>query len=389
VPQMHVLNSGAGLVPMTPTPYENEDLLQKLLADHPNLMPGELVDQNNPRRWLLVTREAGIAFAGSGGNRWSLDHLFLDQEGIPTLVEVKRSTDTRARREVVAQMLDYAASLVAWGPGQMVEVLRGRCAAGDLDFDKTVEDLVGQDGENPETFWSRVDSNLASGRIRLIFLADQISPELKQIIEFLNSQFTRAEVLGIEVRQWTGQGVTTLVSTVIGRTAAAQATKSKSSTSGAPWTQSTLIDALQERCSPAEVELVERLLRHGAQVGHHPYYGAGVTPGMSYYYSIGGKPTSVWALYLYEPGARLALSLGAIAKDAPAAAWRLVQRLRTNPTFAQLLAGLTEETLPSKYPQLPLVLLAELEAREALFDAINELLEADTAQASPLTQQVL
>jgi hypothetical protein len=29
--------------------------------------------------------------------RWSLDHLFLDADGIPTLVEVKRGSDTRYR----------------------------------------------------------------------------------------------------------------------------------------------------------------------------------------------------------------------------------------------------------------------------------------------------
>lgn len=46
----------------------------------------------------------------NGGAIWSIDYLFLDQNGIPTLVEVKRSTDTRIRREVVGQMLDYASS---------------------------------------------------------------------------------------------------------------------------------------------------------------------------------------------------------------------------------------------------------------------------------------
>jgi len=44
--------------------------------------------------------EAGVSVG-------SLDHLFLDEAGVPTLVEVKRSSDTRARREMVAQMLDY------------------------------------------------------------------------------------------------------------------------------------------------------------------------------------------------------------------------------------------------------------------------------------------
>ena len=43
----------------------------------------------------------GIPGNEDGAGRWSVDHLFLDQDAIPTLVEVKRSTDTRIRREVV------------------------------------------------------------------------------------------------------------------------------------------------------------------------------------------------------------------------------------------------------------------------------------------------
>jgi hypothetical protein len=75
------------------------------------MRPGE------PRRWLLITREAGIPDAEGGQARWFLDHLFIDQDAIPTLVEVKRSSDTRLRREVVGQMLDYAANVVAYWPG--------------------------------------------------------------------------------------------------------------------------------------------------------------------------------------------------------------------------------------------------------------------------------
>ena len=225
---MHVLTDGEVLVPMGRTDYQTEDFLQRLLASYPNLMPGELVDEQNPRRWLLVTREAGISLPG-GGNRWSLDHLFLDQEGIPTLVEVKRASDTRARREVVAQMLDYAASIVAWSSGQTADLFLSRCASDKSDPDAELDALMEPD-EDQATFWNRVDANLGSGRIRLIFLADEISPQLQKIIEFLNSQFTRAEVLGIEIRQWTGQGLTTLVSNVIGRTAAAQAAKTNAPT---------------------------------------------------------------------------------------------------------------------------------------------------------------
>ena len=39
----------------------------------------------------------------------------LDARGLSTLVEVKRTSDTRGPRDVVAQMLDYATLIDAFG----------------------------------------------------------------------------------------------------------------------------------------------------------------------------------------------------------------------------------------------------------------------------------
>lgn len=223
MPQMHIVNA-AGLTPMTRAPFPNEDQLQDLLARFPDIMPGDLIDPDNPRRWLLVTREAGLAIGGGSDRRFSLDHLFVDQDGWPTLVEVKRASDTRGRREVVAQMLDYAASLRQWQPGQIAEVFANRCEREGLDADELVGALLDDDADQ-DAFWGSVDAHIGSGDLRLIFLSDSISAELRQIIEFLNDQFQRAVVLGVEVRQWHGEGVTTLVSDVVGLTATSQAAK--------------------------------------------------------------------------------------------------------------------------------------------------------------------
>jgi len=91
------------LVELTSSTFESEDLLQTMIERYPQILAGDQVDPDNPRRWLVVLREAGIPDAADSGTRWSLDHLLVDQEGVPTLVEVKRSTDTRIRREVVGQ----------------------------------------------------------------------------------------------------------------------------------------------------------------------------------------------------------------------------------------------------------------------------------------------
>src|SRR5713101_5291446 len=96
---------------MVEQPYETEDVLQALLEDYPNLLAGDRVPDERVR-WLLIAREVALAAEPDGAARWSVDHLFIDGDGVPTLVEVKRSSDTRIRREVVGQMLEYAANAV-------------------------------------------------------------------------------------------------------------------------------------------------------------------------------------------------------------------------------------------------------------------------------------
>ena len=114
--------------------YDSELLLQELLAKYPDLLAGEQINGDAPRRWLLVTREMSIPGEDDGYGRWSVDHLFLDQEGIPTLIEVKRSTDTRIRREDVGQMLDYAANAVVYWPVEQIQAeFESRCDSEGLN----------------------------------------------------------------------------------------------------------------------------------------------------------------------------------------------------------------------------------------------------------------
>jgi hypothetical protein len=104
--------------------YESEDQLHAHLADSPEFLLGETAESGSRPGYLL--RRRGSPRAGrEGPDRWFLDHIFLDREGMPTLVEVKRSTNTQVRREVVGQMLDYAANILAhWPPDRMAPSLR-------------------------------------------------------------------------------------------------------------------------------------------------------------------------------------------------------------------------------------------------------------------------
>jgi hypothetical protein len=216
------------LIPLVASPYELEDHLEGFLDAEPQLIPGALVDPGAPRRWLRIYRQVPVPDRPGGGEQWTLDNLFCDQDGVLTLVEVKRSSDTRARREVVAQMLDYAANGTAfWTRAELEVMFRTHAERRGDDVDAELRSFLGSDDE--DAFWQSVETNLRAGRVRLVFVADRIAPELRRIVEFLNEHMPDVDVLAVEVRQYLDQDRNTvLVPHVIGRTATAEDQKARS-----------------------------------------------------------------------------------------------------------------------------------------------------------------
>lgn len=224
-----LINSKGELEELNESGYLTEDELQSLLARYPNLISGKQINSDNPRRWLLVTREMGVPDEQDMSNRWALDHLFIDQEGIPTLVEVKRSTDTRIRREVVGQILDYASNAIAyWKIEDIISNFQSTCKDLNVDYEERLNEFLDM-GTEPDEFWQIVDTNLKAGKIRMMIIADSIPKELKRIIEFLNEQLNPSEFLGLEIKQFSGRDIKTLVPSVLGNTSTSQLTKTKTS----------------------------------------------------------------------------------------------------------------------------------------------------------------
>jgi len=226
-------SNGDDWIPMVETPYAQEVDLQKALVNYPDLIPGDQINPDVPRRWLLVKDELGVPAEEGGGSVWSLDHLFLDQDSIPTFIECKRAVDTRSRREVVAQMLDYAANGTEYWP---IDRLRQAAAETVRNQEHSLDDLVlrlidSDDTADIESYWEAVEVNLRNGRIRLIFVADTIPRTLRRLVEFLNSKMNDVEVLTVEVKQFIGQGQKAMVPRVIGLTEASRAQKTSGSRS--------------------------------------------------------------------------------------------------------------------------------------------------------------
>jgi hypothetical protein len=210
--------------------YDSEDLLQSLIEKHPELLAGDQINPDDPVRWILVKREAGVPAGEQQGDRWAIDHLLLDQNAIPTFVETKRSSDTRIRREIIGQMLDYAANAQRyWSPDRIRAMATVQCGGPD-SVDAAVTKLLGLEPvEDTNTaideYWAKVQDNLRDGRVRLIFIADRLPAELRRVIEFLNEQMSEVEVLGIELAQYVGSDFRALVPRVIGQTEAIRQVK--------------------------------------------------------------------------------------------------------------------------------------------------------------------
>ncbi|EYD77328.1 hypothetical protein Rumeso_01035 [Rubellimicrobium mesophilum DSM 19309] len=252
------------LVPMTPAAPPSEDELQDLIAEHPDIVgeeQGEL---------LFLAREQPVTDSEGGAGRWSLDHLFVTRGAVPVLLEVKRATDTRLRREVVGQLLDYAANGTAyWPTGTLEGAFRATCAERDEDPDERLAEFLGE--SEASDFWSQVETNLAAGRVRLVIAADLIPPELARIIEFLSDQM-RAEVRGVELRYYrSAAGRRTLVPRIVGLTERARAMRGEDpqgprATSLGEWLDLMRSERGEAVTGPAE-RLVALLKELGAEFG--------------------------------------------------------------------------------------------------------------------------
>ncbi len=253
------------LQPLEQRGFSAEDDVQRLIAHHPEILASALTEGGAPEtpRWLLISREMGIPAEREGAAVWNVDHLFVDRQGVPILVEVKRSTDTRLRREVVGQMLEYVAHAMMYWP---MDALRTQFEAWyrkqNQDPDRVLRTFLGvSEGDDHtdlvEDFWERVGTNLQAGRVRMVFVADEIPLPLQRIVEFLNQQMASAEVLAVEIKRYVQTDMQVLVPRVIGGGGTAER---KRRTLQRRWDETSFVEALTRSVGPWAVDVVREVL---------------------------------------------------------------------------------------------------------------------------------
>lgn len=192
MPSLWITNHERELVALDSAGYASEADFQELLADSPELIASALGDD----AWLLLSRELPISARTDEAGTWSLDHLFVSSDGRPVLVEVKRSSDARLRREVVGQMLDYASSFASeW----TADALRAHRSSRQAEVEELDAFLAATDFDGEVELWDEVQTRIDARQLKLVFVADRIPETLRRIVEFLNADMHATEVLAVEI----------------------------------------------------------------------------------------------------------------------------------------------------------------------------------------------
>lgn len=337
--------------------------MQALVASHPEI----IADRDGSL--LLIKREQAISDEAEGSGRWSLDHLFVTRSGVPVLVELKRASDTRLRREVVGQMLDYAANGTAyWRAGRIAESFAESAGKLNKNPDAVLAEFLGPDSA-PEDFWQQVDANFAAGRIKLVFVADTIPRELARIVEFLNEQM-RADVRAVELSWFESEaGITALAPRVIGETERAQDTKSARSAK-VPISRQEWIDKhigpLGEGAAAAAGDYIELIERAGGSAEVTSTQGSIISV-----FQTSQGPLYPFGLVYWSKGA-IQFNLKYLAAHAALAAPE--QRKALYDQLASIVGPLSTENI-SGFPSFSLQRLNDPAACALLEQFLRELLE--------------
>ncbi len=341
------------------TAYSDEQALQTLIAQSPDLLPGTAGQE------MAVVTELAVPLIGY------VDVVGVDPEGNITLVECKLKANPEIRRQIVGQVLAYAAGLWTLSYEAFDQAFAARYGA---PLAQAVAALK-TEGWDEEAFRTAVADNLARGRFRLVIAIDEITDELKRIVLYLN-QHTVADLqmLALELGYVADEGVEVLVPNVYGE----ESNQSKTGGASRRWDKQSVFAALAEYGSPMGVQVAQRLYGFANDRGATFYYNDGPWPAVTAQFLLGGKQVSAFGIYPYAGGkSSLAINFEYLLRYfSPQALSQLADRLRTIPGVAARYAHL-EQAGFRKRPSLSIdQILTQPGAVETVEDAIDDLLQS-------------
>jgi len=145
---------------------KSEAWIQELLFKYPGLIP---IDEIEPafRGLIPIARELRTSHG-------LLDLFFLNAKGHITLIETKLWSNPEARRQVVAQIIDYATEISRWSYMELVSAIRNANDSKDSDPLTSAARAAAGEEFNEADFTDTVSRNLFGGKFLLLIVGDGI-----------------------------------------------------------------------------------------------------------------------------------------------------------------------------------------------------------------------
>jgi len=266
----------------TTTAYTNEAALQKILSDSPALIYG--VERDN----ALVAQELYIAGTGY------LDLAVIQLDGTITLVECKLGSNPEIWREIVGQIVAYAAAMSSWTADDLaaswLTTTKHELLASALEL----AERVGAPFDQLD-FVRQLGAALSAGRFRLVLAVDHATAELKRIIEFLNRRTADdLQVLCVEFDYIADGEVEVLIPNHFG----VESAERKASRRG-QHTEQAFREVIASHCSSRLTAAIDLLLEHAKHRADfdHAFWGEGAAPSLTVKFSTAQGPIYPWAFY--------------------------------------------------------------------------------------------
>ena len=154
--------------------------LRDLLFDHPEILPLAEID---PSFGPVVPVATELNVPGVG----RIDAVFIDRCGRLVILECKLWRNPGARREVIAQILDYAREVAQWRYEDLLREVSSRLRVSNRNilFELARNSFAGL---TEAGFVDHVAQNLKAGRFLLVIAGDGIKEGTERIGEYLKAQ---------------------------------------------------------------------------------------------------------------------------------------------------------------------------------------------------------
>lgn len=293
-----VTKGGKNARRLEPTGIPLETHLQDYVQANPEVLPMNAIRED--LRLLAVAKEYPTA---SG----VIDVIAVDQEGEVYLIETKLFKNPD-KRQVVAQVLDYGASL--WSgderPGGFINDLQE--AALNLlgqPLAQALHDHFGLEDAQAEELIQNLDANVQNGSFRFVVLMDRIDDRLKDLVSFVNEN-SRFTVYGVELEFYRFEDYEIVIPRLYGAEARKEV---KAGSQRRTWSEQSFFDDCRAKLELVQIEAIGRLYEYAVKNADEVSWGTGRTMGS---FNPKFEQISRTSLITVFSNGRLSLNLGGL-----------------------------------------------------------------------------